>query len=190
MIGNGNFEGVIKKQVTDFTIDCILSKDEANEKRSSASLNQPVTLNKVLNNNPWIPISPLAHFFTPSAIHKKFPLPNLLTYYPSPNFLQNLIKASVEQNHLYSSNASLNLIQKSNLSYHPSDEGHFNKSLSPLKSNSVHEKLSCDTQIVEIEQQNHLTSNSPASSTLSDVENKCPTCFKFFETNELLEVSE
>lgn len=188
MIGNGNFEGA-KKQITDFTIDCILSKDNQAIDRRTSSLQQPMTLNKVLNNNPWIPISPLAHFFTPSALQKKFSLPNLFSNCPPPigsNFIQNLIKAT-EQSHFYalsSSVSSLNL-QKSNYTY--SLEDRHLKALQ-LKSNSVYEKLSCDTQILINDEVEHLKSNSPTS-VLSDGENKCTTCFKIFESNELLEVS-
>lgn len=195
MIGNGNFEGAIKKQITDFTIDCILSKDD--QDRRTSQLHQPITLNKVLNNNPWIPINPLAHFFTPSAIQKKFPLPNLFSYCPSPigsNFIQNLIKAT-EHNNFYalsssasssSSSSSLNLIHKSNYACLLDDKNA--KAPLPLKSRSVYEKLSCDTQILINDEVEQLASNSP-SSVLSDGDNKCTTCFKIFESIELLEVS-
>lgn len=215
MIGNGNFEGAIKKQVTDFTIDCILSKDDqANDRRPTALPQQPMTLNKVLNNNPWIPISPLAHFFTPSAaaIQKKFPLStNFFGYCPTPigtNFIQNLIKATEHNNHFYAlsssttTTTSINLIQKSNYANYPpspSLEEHINlnnKAL-PAKTNFVYENLSSDTQILidkdEQQQRHHLAtnSNSPSLSVTSgDGENKCTTCLKFFETNDLLEVSE
>lgn len=190
MIGNGNFEGAIKKQITDFTIDCILSKDDQANDRRASPLHQPITLNKVLNNNPWIPISPLAHFFTPSAIQKKFPLPNLFSYCPTPigsNFIQNLIKAS-EHNHFYalsSSASSLNLIHKSNYTFSLEDKN----VKAPLPVKPVYEKkLSCDTQILINDEVEQHTSNSP-SSELSDGENKCITCFKIFESSELLDVS-
>lgn len=197
MIGNGNFDGVMKqKQVTDFTIDCILSKvDQASDKRTS-----PMTLNKVLNNNPWIPISPLAHFFNPSTVQKKFPLPNFFNYCPTPissNFIENLIKVT-EHNHFYAlspptsttppSPSSLNLITKSNYVYSLEDK--HSKTLPSSKSHSVYEKSSCDTQILinDETEQNLFARNSPSS--MSEGENKCITCSKTFENNELLEVSD
>jgi hypothetical protein len=198
MIGNGNLEGAIKKQVTDFTIDCILSKDDQSSDKRASAIPQPLALNKVLNNNPWIPISPLAHFFNPSALQKKFPLPNLFTYCPAPigsNLIQNLIKAT-EQNHhhhLYalspSPPSSLNLIAHKNnhLSTFSLDE---EKKIKSLKAH-VYEKISCDT-LDEDEQHNQFIASSPSSSTSIHDEGglKCTTCSKFFESSESLDVSE
>lgn len=200
MIGNGNLEGAIKKQVTDFTIDCILSKDDQSIDKRASHIQQPLALNKVLNNNPWIPISPLAHFFNPSALHKKFPLPNIFTYCPAPigaqNLIQNLIKAT-EQNHLYalssSPPSSLNLIAHKNnnhLSTFSIDEEKKFKSLN----SHVYEKISCDTRISnndEEEQHNQFIASSPSSSSIQDEGGlKCTTCSKFFESSESLDVSE
>lgn len=184
MVGSGE-----RQKMTDFTIDCILSKSDRNEKRA-LPLNQPVTLNKVLNNNPWIPISPLAHFFNPSSLHKKFPLPNLFCHSTTPigttNIIENLIRVTENHtqnvhNHFYASPHVLTL------------EG------SPFPPKSfVYEKIFCDTHDESLRHNsnyknshNDVVACSPPLSVSSGscIENKCITCSKSFESSELLDVS-
>lgn len=200
MMGNGNFDGSIKKQVTNFTIDCILSKtSEVSEVRERTLHQQPVTLNKVLNNNPWIPNSPLAHFFTPSAVQKKVPLsPEVFSYYPSStgsNFITNFIGVN-QHNHFYTLSSSSSFLSDNhkNPSHIYTKDSEKFATFSNSKFNSVYEKSICDTQIIineDIKQQ-HNNHNNKSSSTIVngyDGEHKCAICFKTFETSELLEVN-
>lgn len=180
MVGSGE-----RQKMTDFTIDCILSKSDRTERRA-LPLNQPMTLNKVLNNNPWIPISPLAHFFNPSSLHKKFPLPNLFCHTATPistNLIENLIRVTENHtqtvhNHFYASPHVLS----------------FESSHSPLPPKSiVYEKIFCDTQDESFRHNSHndLIKNpsTPPMSSSGGLENKCVTCSKSFDNSELLDVS-
>lgn len=120
MFGTGNS---VKKPTTNFTIECILSKEDRKENgdlsRTTTNHNHmhhqshhPLTLNKVLD-NPWIPKTPLALSFNPSSYHRKLSLSNIpLTptyeYLPSTpplaltppilhsgsNYIQNLVKTT------------------------------------------------------------------------------------------------
>ena len=121
MIGNGNS---VKKTTTNFTIECILSKEDRKENGDLSRTNSnnhnhmhhqshhPLTLNKVLD-NPWIPKTPLALSFNPSSYHRKLnfsniPLPPTYEYLPSTpplaltppilqsgsNYIQNLVKTT------------------------------------------------------------------------------------------------
>jgi hypothetical protein len=183
MVGSGE-----RQKMTDFTIDCILSKSDRTERRA-LPLNQPMTLNKVLNNNPWIPISPLAHFFNPSSLHKKFSLPNLFCHSTTPigtNIIENLIRVTENHtqtvhNHFYASPHVLA----------------FEGSPSPLPPKSiVYEKIFCDTshdESLRHNSHNDLVDKSPCTPPLSlnggAIENKCVSCSKSFENSELLDVS-
>jgi len=128
MFGTGNS---VKKPTTNFTIECILSKDDrgdlsrTNNHHIHHQSHQPLTLNKVLD-NPWIPKTPLALSFNPSSYHRKLnfshiPLPPTYEYLPSTppplaitppilhsgsNYIQNLVKTTQHHtsvlNHFYS----------------------------------------------------------------------------------------
>lgn len=161
-------------KITDFTIDCILSKNEKRE-NSSIPINHPVALNKVLNNNPWIPISPLAHFFNPSSLTKKFPLPNLFCPNPTTEIIENLRRATENHaqslhNHFYASAHVLEL-EKSSASHQKS---------------VVYESFFCDARNKSLHssiQSDLINKSQPL------IENKCTTCFKSFENVESLNVS-
>lgn len=121
MFGNGN---CAKKPTTNFTIECILSKDDRKENgdnnfqitHNHSQQQQPLALNKVLD-NPWIPRTPLALSFNPSSYHRKINFSNIpmppttYEYLPSTpplavtppiltavannnNFIQNLVKTT------------------------------------------------------------------------------------------------
>lgn len=180
MVGSGGDLSRPKTQMTDFTIDCILSKSERTENRAS---NQPITLNKVLNNNPWIPISPIAHFFNPSSIHKKFPLPNLFCPTSATienNIIENLIKATenrhtqIVQNHFYASPHVFTLESSHTL---------------PPKS-IVYEKIFCDNHNQNSHNDDVDESSCVPLSIFDEViENKCKICSKLFDHSDLLDVS-
>lgn len=185
MVGSGG--DLSRPKVTDFTIDCILSKSDRNERRA-LPLSQPMTLNKVLNNNPWIPISH-SYFFNPSSLHKKFPLPNLFCPSTTPvgtNIIENLIRVTENHtqsvhNHFFASPHVLAL-----------EGGH---SLPPKS--LVYEKIFCDTHDESLRHNSHndrLVDKSPCCSPPpidggASIENKCMTCSKSFDNSELLEVS-
>lgn len=119
MFGTGNS---VKKPTTNFTIECILSKEDRKENGdlSRTTTNHhmhhqshhPLTLNKVLD-NPWISKTPLALSFNPSSYHRKLnfsniPLPPTYEYLPTTpplaltppilqsgsNYIQNLVKTT------------------------------------------------------------------------------------------------
>lgn len=118
MFDNGS-AGAAKKPTTNFTIECILSKDSI-PKEPTNSQQHLLMLNKVLD-NPWIPKTPLALSFNPSCYHRKVnfsgipftPTYDYLTTIPTTplptttsDFIQNLVKTTQNHtsihNHFYS----------------------------------------------------------------------------------------
>lgn len=180
-------ENICKKPPTNFSIDCILSKDEnQNVDYPRSPVNHP--LNKVLDNNPWISKFPLALTFKPTT-HRKlnFPLPpnnptpSTFFNFQSPsgtsNYPENVVKVTQHftsvHNHFYSHSPSTSSESTSN-----SDDFK-----SPKFENLKDDKSSSDND--------NLSLNLSAKAVLSTSPNfshKCSVCSKSFESCELLDV--
>jgi len=192
------------KKKTNFSIDCILSKTEVNHTTIPM-----MPLNKVPD-NPWIPRSPLSMTFNPGIYRKLHILPPSPTEAPiSPltstyfdNFYgtsmgcyDNLVKIrnnySSVNNHFYLSAPNANV---------PSTTSASNNRNSPPQLPAVqshklhHHSLSPKTAVYENREpcdSDNLRSLSLNEIKLSKLGNfKCVTCFKAFESAELLEVSD
>lgn len=175
-----------RKPPTDFTIDCILSK---NDREGSDLPRLPTShpLNKVLDNNPWISKYPLALTFNPSY-HRKLNLPpSPITPVLQPNFFnistinytENILNVTQNftavHNHFYpASTTSESTSNSDDFKLLPKFE---TGSLSDEKSSSDSDSLSLS--------ENHavdLVTLSPKSAF------KCSVCSKSFENCELLDV--
>lgn len=182
-------ENSARKPPTDFTIDCILSKNDNQncDQQKSPTINHP--MNKVLD-NPWISKCPLALTFNPST-HRKVinpstsspAIPNIFDFYSPPhttNFAENLVKVTQHftsvHNHFYPATASTSSDIPSN-----SDDM---KSLPKL---AVYDNKSCDSlSSIETFSVKHENVSSPT--TPNSVQHKCSICAKTFENSDILNV--
>lgn len=179
-------ENSARKPPTDFTIDCILAKQDKNvEFQRSPSINHP--MNKVLD-NPWISKCPLALRFNPSS-HRKISLPittpNLFTFYNPPiipNFNDSVVNVtqhfSSVHNHFYPTAASSDTASSEDIKLLPKFNVYENKS---CDNENIRNSLSLSPNF-EVKQE----IPSPSSPNFNF---KCSICSKSFENCEILDVS-
>lgn len=181
-------ENSARKPPTDFTIDCILSKNDNQncEQQKSPTINHP--MNRVLD-NPWISKCPLALTFNPST-HRKVinpsapsPVtPNIFNFFNPPhttNFAENLVKVTQHftsvHNHFYPATASTSSDTPAN-----SDDI---KSLPKLP---VYDNTSCDS--LSLNETFSVKHEISSPTTPNSIQHKCSICAKTFESSDILNV--
>lgn len=183
-------ENSARKPPTNFTIDCILSKNDHQngDLPKSPTINYP--MNKVLD-NPWISKCPLALTFKPSSLQRKLSFPSTTAQslngngiYNPPNYSESFLKVTQHftsvHNHFYPASSSITSESSENLKLLPKSSVYENKTCdSELLRNNLSSTLSDKYKI-----KNETTSNP----TTPNANVKCSVCSKTFENSELLDV--
>jgi hypothetical protein len=182
-----------KRLPTNFTIDCILSKNK-DEEEKSRNQNQSILhpLNKVLESNPWIPNCSLVLPFNPSSHQRKINFsPSTSNYFNYPPNYVNHQPFTSAFNYFYPTATSVdipnpNLLNNLNhlqpkYSVYDDSSDNLNRndslSLNLIVNNNNNEEINA-------------TKNDFESSSSSSIVYKCAICLKIFENCEMLKVSE